>query len=190
MRKLDVQDAGQSTRGRRASDRGAYSRFQRAVAEAELTRFIQADYQADRFSYSVDEEAIARAELFDGKLVVLTNVVDFSAAEVVARYKALADIERGFRVLKSDLEIAPVYHRLPDRIRAHALICFLALVLYRIMRMRLKAHGSTVSPETALELLRRIQRHRAIIAEHAYSGVSKTTQEQLDLFAALEIPKP
>ncbi len=190
VRKLDAQDAGQSTRGRRASDRGAYSRFQRAVAEAELTRFIRADYQADRFSYSVDEDAIARAEVFDGKLVVLTNVADFSAAEVVARYKALADIERGFRVLKSELEIALVYHRLPDRIRAHALICFLALVLYRIMRMRLKAHGSTASPKRALELLRRIQRHRATIGEHAYSGVSKTTQEQLDLFAALEIPKP
>ena len=44
-------------------------------------------------------------------------------------YKSLADIERGFRVLKSDIEIAPVFHRLPDRIRAHALIFFLALVL-------------------------------------------------------------
>ena len=102
----------------------------------------------------------------------------------------LADIERGFRVLKSDLEIAPVYHRLPDRIRAHALICFLALVLYRVMRMRLKAHGSTASPKTALELLRRIQQHRATIGEHTYTGISKTTQEQLDLFAALDLPRP
>jgi hypothetical protein len=47
---LHAQDEGISERGRRASDRGAYSRFQRAVAEAELTRFIQADYHADRFS--------------------------------------------------------------------------------------------------------------------------------------------
>jgi transposase len=188
--KLDAQDAGRSERGRRATDRGAYSRFQRAVAEAELTRFIKADYQAERFSYSLDEQAIRRAELFDGKLVLLTNVSDFSAEDIVLRYKSLADIERGFRVLKSDLEIAPVYHRLPERIRAHALICFLALVLYRIMRMRLKAHGSTVSPKTALELLRRIQQHRATIGDHAYTGVSKTTQEQLDLFTALALPKP
>lgn len=47
--------------------------------------------------------------------------------------------------------------------------------------MRLKAHGSTTSPKTALELLRRIQQHRAIIGEHTYTGISKTTQEQLDL---------
>jgi len=60
-------------------------------------------------------------------------------AGIIERYKSLADIERGFRVLKSDLDIAPVFHRLPDRIRAHALICFLAFVLYRVMRLRLKA---------------------------------------------------
>ena len=190
VRKLDAQDEGQSARGRKASDRGAYSRFARAVAEAELTRFVQADYQADRFRYHVDEEAIAWAERFDGKLVLLTNVTDFSAAEILARYKSLADIERGFRVLKSDLEIAPVYHRLPERIRAHALICFLALVLYRVMRLRLKASGSTTSPKTALEILRRIQQHQVAIGDHAYRGVSKTTPEQLALFDALTLPKP
>ena len=182
VRKLDAQDEGQSARGRKASDRGAYSRFARAVAEAELTRFVQADYQAERFSYHLDEEAIAWAERFDGKLVLLSNVSDFSAAEILARYKSLADIERGFRVLKSDLEIAPVYHRLPERIRAHALICFLALVLYRVMRMRLKASGSTTSPKTALEILRRIQQHHVAIGDHAYRGVSKTTPERLALF--------
>ena len=190
VRKLDAQDEGQSARGRKASDRGAYSRFARAVAEAELTRFVQADYQAERFSYHLDEEAIAWAERFDGKLVLLSNVTDFSAAEILARYKSLADIERGFLVLKSDLEIAPVYHRLPERIRAHALICFLALVLYRVMRMRLKASGSTASPKTALEILRRIQQHHVAIGDHAYRGVTKTTPEQLALFDALTLPKP
>lgn len=188
--KLDAQDTGISQKGRRASDRGAYTRFQRSVGEAELTRFIKADYNAERFSYWVDEDAVARAERFDGKLVLVTNVDDFPAAEVVDRYKSLADIERGFRVLKSDLEIAPVYHRLPDRIRAHALICFMALVLYRIMRMRLKAKGSQSSPKTALRLLSRIQQHRATVGTNVYTGISKTTPEQQDLFAALEVPTP
>lgn len=188
--KLDAQDEGKTTRGRRASDRGAYSRFQQAIADAELTRFIKADYHADRFSYRVDEAAVERAEVFDGKLVLLTNVDDFTAAQVVERYKSLADIERGFRVLKNDLDIAPVFHRLPDRIRAHALICFLALLMYRVMRMRLKAHGSQRSPKTALEILSRIQRHRATIGAHAYTGISKTTPEQLELLDALKLPRP
>lgn len=188
--KLDAQDDGQTARGRRASDRGAYSRFTRAVAEAEMTRFLKADYTADRFSWSVDEEAIAGAELFDGKLALITNAPDLTPADAVARYRALADIERGFRVLKSDIEIAPVHHRLPERIRAHALICFLALVLYRIMRMRLKARGHQASPRTALDMLARIQCHQAKIGERSVAGLSTTTPEQLELFNTLDLPKP
>lgn len=188
--KLDRQDAGKTERGRKASDRGAYSRFQRAVAEAELTRFVQADYQAEQFQYAVNEEAVTAAMRFDGKLVLLTNVEDFSPAEVVRRYKSLADIERGFRVLKSDLEIAPVFHRLPNRIRAHALICFLALVLYRVMRMRLQAQGNSHSPKTTLELLGRLQQHRVQIGTQQLTGLSKVTPVQLELFAALGIQNP
>lgn|SRR5574337_363385 len=188
--KLDAQDAGQTERGRKASDRGAYSRFQHAIAEAKLTRFVHADYHADRFSYAVDETAIEEAEHYDGKLVVLTNVLDFSAEHIIERYKSLADIERGFRVLKNDIDIAPVFHRLPERIRAHALICFLALVLYRVMRMRLKAHGSTHSPKTTLELLRRLQKHRVQLGNQSLTGIGKTSPQQLDLFEALGINQP
>ena len=188
--KLDAQDEGQAARGRRASDRGAYSRFTRAVAEAEMTRFLKPDFTADRFSWAVDEEAIAEAELFDGKLALITNAPDLSAGDAVKRYKGLADIERGFRVLKSDIEIAPVHHRLPDRIRAHALICFLALVLYRVMRMRLKAKGHSASPRAALHLLARIQKHTAHAGKRSFHGLSQTTPEQLDLFDSLDLPKP
>lgn len=188
--KLDAQDDGQTARGRRASDPGAYSRFTRAVAEAEMTRFIKPDLRADRFNWSVDEDAIARAELFDGKLALLTNAPDLPPAEAVARYKSLANIEHEFRVLKSDIEIAPVHHRLPDRIPAHVLICFLALVLYRVMRMRLKAKGHPASPRTALDLLARIHKHTAHAGNRTLQGISRTTPEQLDLFDAMNLPKP
>ncbi|MDU9005711.1 IS1634 family transposase [Sedimentitalea todarodis] len=187
---LDAQEAGKTAKGRRASDRGAYSRFTRAVAEAELTRFLKADLNADRFSWSVDEDAIAEAELFDGKLALIINAPDLTAADAVARYKGLADIERGFCVLKSDIEIAPVHHRLPDRIRAHAMICFLALVLYRVMRMRLKAKGHRVSPRTALDLLERIQQHVARIGPATKTTLTRQQPEQLDLFEALSLKTP
>lgn len=188
--KLDQQDAGKSDKGRRANDRGAYTRFNRAIVEAELSRFVKADLHSDLFSYHVDEAAIQNAEALDGTLVLLTNVEDLSAQEIIVRYKALADIERGFRVLKSDLEIAPVFHRLPDRIRAHALICFLALILHRVMRMRLKASGSANSPKRAMELLRPLQRHLVKIGAQQLSGIGRVTPEQLELFKNLQIPAP
>ena len=56
--KLDAQGKGKTARGRCASDRGAYNRFTRAVAEAKLSRFIRADVQADRFSWNLDEQAV------------------------------------------------------------------------------------------------------------------------------------
>ena len=58
-----------------------------------------------------DEERQRYLELLDGKLLLVTNT-DAPAAEVVQRYKSLANIERGFRVLKSDIEISPVHHRI------------------------------------------------------------------------------
>ncbi len=68
------------------------------------------------------------------------------------RYKSLADIEQGFKVLKSDIEIGPaVHHRLPQRIHSHALVYFMALILNRVMRVRLSAAKRSESPTTLLE---------------------------------------
>ena len=127
----------------------------------------------------------------DGKLLLVTNVPDLTPQEVVGRYKALAEIERGFRVLKSEIDIAPVYHRLPQRIRAHAMLCFIALILHRVMRHRLKSAKSEISPEQALAQLRRIQRHSVSINRAApMVGVSTVNTEQAKVLAALKVKKP
>jgi hypothetical protein len=81
--KPDAQDEGQTARGRRASDRGACSRFCRAVAEAEMSRFIKPDFTADRFSGSVDEDAVVEAQRFDGKRALITDAPDLTPADAV-----------------------------------------------------------------------------------------------------------
>lgn len=154
--KLDEQDAGEVRRGRKLSDSGAKARLYHEVCEAHLARIVKVDLKTELFSYTIDKAAQSQAELMDGKLLLVTNVQDLTPAQVVSRYKALADIERGFRVLKSEIEIAPVYHRLPQRIRAHAMLCFMALIVYRVMRQRLKLAKSELTPEKALAQLRRI----------------------------------
>ena len=58
--------------------------------------------------------------MIDGKLILVTNIKDHTPEAIVSRYQSLSDIERGFRVLKSAIEIAPVFHRKPERIKAHA----------------------------------------------------------------------
>ncbi|MFW6039232.1 MAG: IS1634 family transposase [bacterium] len=188
--RLDNQDAGKAGRGRRSSDRSAYQRFHKAVIEQRLSGIIKADLAAPRFHYDIDEAAWAAAERLDGKLLLVTSLNEREAGEIVQRYRSLADIERGFRALKSTLEIAPVHHRLPDRIRAHALICFLALVLYRVLRMRLRASNAAYgSVERALEALETVQWHRAEINGEALTGVS-VSPEQRQLFKELEVRPP
>jgi transposase len=190
--KLDAQDAGQTSRGRKLSDSGAKARFYHAVCEAHLARIIQVDLQSELFTYAINESALELAQQIDGKLLLVTNTTDLNPRQVVDRYQSLADIERGFRVLKSELVIGPVYHRLPDRIRAHASLCSMALILYRVLRLRLRASANQTSPERALAILRRIQRHpiRLEAATTPVTGLSTLTPEQTDLFKALSIRKP
>lgn len=190
VRKLDAQDQGKRFPGRRLTDQGAALQFHTAVVEAGLGQIVRLDLDAKLFAYDVDFHAKARAELFDGKLVVVTNVKDLTAHDLIDRYKALADIERGFRVLKSELDIAPMYHRLPDRIRAHAAICFIALVLHRILRQRLQSRHTGISPARCLETLRRIQHHRVHFPQQTLTGISTLTPQQEDLFAALNLAEP
>ncbi|WP_456298309.1 IS1634 family transposase [Acidithiobacillus ferrivorans] len=152
---------------------------------------MQVDMAAQQFSYDIDKSARTLAEKMDGKLLLVSNVQDLSPAEVVARYKSLADIERGFKVLKSELEIGPVYHRLPDRIRAHAAICFMALILHRVMRSRLRASHTGLTPERALEQLHRIQHHRVRLnGAPPVSGVSSIQECQSEVLHALRVKKP
>lgn len=189
--KLDDQDAGKKTRGRKLSDGGARARFYREVCEAHLSRIIKVDLQSELFTYAIDDRALTHARLMDGKLLLVTNTPDLSPEEVLKRYKSLADIERGFRVLKSEIEIGPIYHRLPNRIRAHAAICFMALILYRVMRMRLRASDTPISPERALDKLRRIQHHQVIVNDtQPVAGLSTINQEHTAILTALTIKKP
>ena len=189
--KLDAQEAGTKARGRKLSDSGAKARFYHAVKEAHLAHILRVDMKGELFSYSVDADALALSEMMDGKLLLVTNVKDLKPADVVLRYKALADIERGFRVLKSEIEIGPVFHRLPQRIKAHASLCFMALVLYRVMRQRLKAADCDLSPERAIEQLQRIQHHQIRISSSVkpVSGISRITDIQDRVLGALKLKK-
>ena len=188
--RLDAQQAGQRSRGRPLSDSGAKARLYHAVKEAGLAHLIKVDLRSELFRFSIDDERQQYLERLDGKLLLVTNTQD-PAHEVVARYKSLADIERGFRTLKSDIEIGPVYHRLPRRIRAHAMVCFLALILHRVLRMRLKNSKREESPARLLEQLKRIQHQTAQTPQgQTLRGVTQLGAAQKDLFAALGVPLP
>jgi transposase len=79
-----------------------------------------------------------------------------SQKQVIENYRHLWQIERAFRISKTDLRIRPVYHRLPRRIEAHIIIAFCAYKLYMELERQLKVSKSSISAEKALDLMKSI----------------------------------
>jgi hypothetical protein len=84
----------------------------------------------------VDLAKVRAEERLDGKFLLSTSDPDLSAEDVALGYKNLLEAERGFRDMKSTLDLRPVYHRIEPRIRAHVLLCWLALLLIRVAERR------------------------------------------------------
>jgi hypothetical protein len=80
----------------------------------------------------IDTAKVKLDEVLDGKYLIYTSDPTLSPEDVVLGYKQLAEVEAGFRTLKTTLELRPIYHHLEDRIRAHVLLCWLALLLVRV----------------------------------------------------------
>jgi transposase len=189
--KLNAQEDGVSQRGRRLTDVGAKITFGQELSKLKLTRLIQIETDDDTFWWEWNVDELKRDLELDGKLVLISNVRDLPAEQMVAQYRDLADIERGFRIMKNQLDLGPVYHRLPDRIRAHTFICFLALVIQRVLRHRLRTSALDLSPEEMLYRLRTVQRHSVRLASgKELEGMSTITPEQREMFDAVGLPLP
>lgn len=103
--------------------------------------------------YMLDEDKIAEEEKYDGYYAVATNLND-SAKEILAishnRYK----IEDCFRIMKTNFDGRPINHRLPQRIKAHFLICYTALLVLRLVEKKLDEQGTHVTTDAIITTLR------------------------------------
>lgn len=128
------------------------------LARLRVSGYVRLALAGRELSFSVDEEALARAEASDGCCCIKTNVPseDMDAVQVHDRYRDLALVERAFRDLRTGLlEIRPLDHRKAARTRAHAFICMLALLVTQEMRRRLE--DADASLEHVVRCLDRIQ---------------------------------
>jgi len=105
-----------------------------------MGKHFQLSIADDSFQYERKIANIEREQSLDGIYVIRTNVDKefLSGEQVVAGYKSLSGVERAFRSLKTvDLHVRPIHHRLPDRVRAHILLCMLAYYVEWHMRQLL-----------------------------------------------------
>ena len=87
--------------------------------------------------WRIDQEVIEKEAMYDGFYAVVTNLDD-DVQDIIAINKRRWQIEECFRILKSDFDARPVYLRDDDRIKAHFLICFMALLFFRILENKLE----------------------------------------------------
>jgi transposase len=99
-------------------------------------------------AYSLNHEAIEKEELFDGFYAVCTNLDD-DPETIVNVNRGRWEIEESFRIMKTDFEARPVFLKRDDRITAHFLTCFIALLIYRILELRLNKECASL-PGTGL----------------------------------------
>lgn len=102
--------------------------------------------------YILDEKKIAEEERYDGYYAVATNLHD-PAQDILAVSHKRYQIEDCFRLMKTNFTGRPVNHRLPDRIKAHFLICYTALLVYRLLEVRLNGQGTHVTPGNLITTL-------------------------------------
>jgi hypothetical protein len=159
----------------------------RTLAEAELlTHPTLKRYLTRRRGRLVIDRAQAREEQrLDGKFLLSSSDDNLTAAEIALYYKQLKEVERGWRDQKHMLDLRPVYHRKQDRIRAHVLLSFLALLLTRVAETRAR--------DTWRNLRRELERiHLGYF--HGSAGRvhqrTETTAHQREILTALDVPEP
>ena len=133
----------------------------------------------------VDRAKIREEAKLDGKYLITTSDDTLSAEDIALGYKNLLEAERAFKDLKGTLLLRPVFHRKEDRIRAHVLVCFLALVIIRVCEIRAQNTWRKIGDE-----LQTIKLGRFRSSEGEFTQRTELTAEQRQLLKALGVPEP
>ena len=154
----------------------------RLQAKRGLKRFLR---QTSGGLLRVDRAAVRAEEHLDGKFLLRSSDPTLTAEDIALGYKQLLQVERGWRDMKTTLDLRPVHHRKEDRIRAHVQLCWLALLLIRI--------AENQTDDTWRNVRRELQRlHQGTFRGNAGLAhkSSETTAAQLQILRTLGLDPP
>lgn len=113
-------------------------------------------------SISIDYEKYEADSVWDGLKGYVTNT-SLPRNKIIKNYSQLWQVEKAFRISKTDLRIRPIYHRLKRRIEAHICICFSAYTVYKELERLLKKNKIDLSPEKAINAIKEIRQLKYIL---------------------------
>ena len=128
---------------------------------------------------SIDYQKYEDDNIWDGLKGYVTNT-QLSRKKVIGNYNQLWQVEKAFRISKTDLRIRPIYHRLKGRIEAHICICFTAYAIYKEIERLLKVNNLELSVEKAIEQIREIRQLRYTLpkSRHVKTKILQPTEVQ------------
>jgi transposase len=138
---------------------------------------------------SIDYDKFNLDARWDGLKAYLTNTA-LSKETVISHYKSLWQIEKAFRISKTDLRVRPIYHRLARRIKSHLNIAFCSYKVYKELERQLKVKELSFSAEKALEIMKSIYSVKTILPasqNEAFIMIVKE-EDQKKLLGAFNIP--
>jgi Transposase DDE domain len=133
----------------------------------------------------IDERAIKAEERLDGKYLLRCSDPELSAEDIALGYKQLYEVERGWRDMKQVIDLRPVYHRKEERIRAHVVLCWLALLLIRVTE--------TSCGESWLNLRRELEKIKVgtfVGAAGSFRQRTEISAAQRAILAKLKLAEP
>jgi Transposase DDE domain len=133
----------------------------------------------------IDAAAARAEENLDGKYLLRASDPRLSAADIALGYRQLLEVERGWRDMKQVIDLRPVYHRLEQRIRAHVILCWLALLLIRIAETTAGTTWNKITDELGQLTLGTFTGPAGTFRQTA-----DLTPAQRDILASLQIPSP
>jgi len=120
-------------------------------------KYIDLDDNNSKITFNINNQKIIEDEKLDGIKGFVTNDFTLTANEIIEHYNNQYEVERAFRISKTDLKIRPIYHRLETRIKAHILISFVSYAIYKEFERKLKIND--VKFNFSQKLLRKIIEH-------------------------------
>ena len=171
-----IKDSDKLTKTRRAELRGVIS------TKPGLNRYLRVTPGG---LLRTDAARVKAEENLDGKYLLRTSDPKLPAEDIALGYKQLLEVERGWRDLKQVIDLRPVYHRKEERIRAHVILCWLALLLIRIAETAAGATWNTIAGELDLLTLGTFTGPAGTFRQTA-----ELTKPQRDLLAKLKLTPP
>jgi hypothetical protein len=133
----------------------------------------------------IDKATVKAEANLDGKYLLRSSDPHLSAEDIALGYKQLLQVERGWRDIKQVIDLRPVYHRLEERIRAHVVLCWLALLLVRIVETTTGATWRSLTAE-----LNRLQVITFTGPDGTFRQRTELTKPQRDIYATLQLDPP